>query len=328
MRKNLSPIAINKALQTGELSKEKALELLTSLIERSNDAQIRSRSIEILNNVGVIDNENFKILENSLVSDENAIVRASAVKGIILNFTDKGLGLLEWVVNNDRSPLVLKVIFDKIENSEVERFKKVKQNLTNWNKRFSKTLGIGLKEAKFFLDLEALFAQNKKNYKIDPDSYKHFQELNDSKDSEPWLLIKNNHVETLNFNYYNWKFIKENQDIIDSFSKLRNLDVYLNSINKYCYDDEYLQKIPESIGRLTYLRILILKRNSIQKIPESISKLKSLKKLDLSHNTIQEIPLSIRFLRNLEKLNLRHNNILKIPDTLNPFLNSLKYFKY
>ncbi|MFX1320165.1 MAG: hypothetical protein ACFFAQ_00845 [Promethearchaeota archaeon] len=328
MRKPLSPIAINNALQTGELSKEKALELLKSLIESSNDAQIRSQSIEILNNIGVIDNENFKILENSLVSDENAIVRASAVKGIILNFTDKGLGLLEWVVNNDRSPLVLRVLFDKIENSEVESFKKMEQNLTNWNKDFSEMLDIVPKETKFFLDLEALFAQNKTNYKIDPDSYKNFQQLSDSKDSEPWLLIKNKHVEILNFNYYNWKFIKENQDIIDSFSKLRYLDVYLNSISKYSYDDIYLQKIPESLARLTYLRILILKRNNIQKIPESISKLKSLNKLDLSHNNIQEIPLSIGFLRNLERLNLNHNNIPKIPDTLNPFLNSLKYFKY
>ena len=328
MRKPLSPIAINNALQTGELSKEKALELLKSLIESSNDAQIRSQSIEILNNIGVIDNENFKILENSLVSDENAIVRASAVKGIILNFTDKGLGLLEWVVNNDRSPLVLKVLFDKIENSEVESFKKMEQNLTNWNKDFSERLNIVPKEAKFFLDLEALFAQNKTNYKIDPDSYKNFQQLSDSKDSDPWLLIKNKHVEILNFNYYNWKFIKENQEIINSFSKLRYLDVYLNSISKYSYDNIYLQKIPESLARLTYLRILILKRNNIQKIPESISKLKSLNKLDLSHNNIQEIPLSIGFLRNLERLNLNHNNILKIPDTLNPFLNSLKYFKY
>jgi len=328
MRKPLSPIAINNALQTGELSKEKALELLKSLIESSNDAQIRSQSIEILNNIGVIDNENFKILENSLVSDENAIVRASAVKGIILNFTDKGLGLLEWVVNNDRSPLVLKVLFDKIENSEVESFKKMEQNLTNWNKDFSERLNIVPKEAKFFLDLEALFAQNKTNYKIDPDSYKNFQQLSDSKDSDPWLLIKNKHVEILNFNYYNWKFIKENQDIIDSFSKLRYLDVFLNSINKYRYDDNYFQEIPDSIGRLTYLRKLILKGNKIQRIPESIGKLTSLKELNLSHNNIQDIPLSIKFLKDLEKLNLKHNSIQKIPDILSPFLTCLKYFNY
>lgn len=328
MRETLSPDVINKGYQTGELSKEKALELLNSLIESSNDAQIRSQSIETLDKVGVIDNEIFKVLENSLVSDENAIVRASAVKGIILNFTDKGLALLEWGVDHDRSPLVLKIIFDNIENSEDHRFKILKQNLVNWNKKFSEKLGIVPKESKFFLDLEALFAQNKKNYKIDPNSYKHFHRLSDTKGDEPWLLIRNKHVENLNFNYYNWKFIKENQDIIDSFSKLRYLDVYLNSINKYSYDDNYFQEIPESLSRLTYLRRLDLKENKIQKIPESIGKLTSLKELNLSHNKIQQIPLSIRSLKNLEKLNLKHNKNLKIPDLLKSFFDSLKVFRY
>ncbi len=328
MREPLSPEVINKIFQIRELSKEKALELLTSLIESSNDARIRSQSIETLDKIGMIDNTIFRVLENSLVSDENAIVRASAVKGVILNFVDNGSALVEWVVEHDRSPLVLKIIFDKIENSEDQRFKMLKQNLVNWNKRFSEKLGIVPKESKFFLDVEALFAQNKKNYKIDPNSYKHFQQLSDTKGGEPWLLIRNKHVESLNFNYYNWKFIKENQDIIDSFSKLRYLDVYLNSINKYSYDDNFIQEIPDSIGRLTYLRRLILKGNKIQKIPESIGKLTSLKELNLSYNKLQQIPLSIRSLTNLEKLNLKHNKNLKIPDLLSSFLNSLKYFKY
>jgi len=328
MREPLSPEVINKIFQIGELSKEKALELLISLIESSDDARIRSQSIETLDKIGMIDNTIFRVLENSLVSDENAIVRASAVKGIILNFIDNGSALLEWVVDHDRSPLVLKIIFDKIENSEDHRFKMLKQNLTNWNKKFSEKLGIIPKESKFFLDLEALFAQNKKNYKIDPNSYKHFHRLSDTKGGEPWLLIRNKHVEILNFNYYNWKFIKENQDIIDSFSKLRYLDVYLNSINKYSYDDNYFQEILESIGRLTYLRRLGLKGNKIQKIPESIGKLTSLKELNLSHNKIQQIPLSIRSLKNLEKLNLKHNKNLKIPDLLKSFFDSLKVFRY
>ncbi|MFX1409821.1 MAG: leucine-rich repeat domain-containing protein [Promethearchaeota archaeon] len=328
MREPLLPIAIDHAFQTGELSKEKASALLTSLIESSNDAQIRSQSIEILDKLGLIDSEIFKVLENSLVSDENAIVRASALKQIILNFTNKSLALLEWVVDHDRSPIVLKVLYENVENSRDHRFKILKQKLANWNMQFSEMLCIVPKEVKFFLDLEALFAQNKRNYTIDPNSYKYFQQLSDTKDSEPWLLIRNKHVEILNFNYYNWNFVKQNQDIIDSFLKLGFLDVYLDSINKYKVDGNLIQEIPESIGRFTYLKILILKGNKIIKIPESIGELTSLKELNLSHNKIQTIPLSIRSLENLEKLNLKHNNILKIPDTLNSFLNSLKYFKY
>ena len=90
MRESLSPEVINKALQIGELSKEKALDLLISLIESSGEAQIRSQSIETLEKVGMMGNRTFKVLENALVSDENALVRASAVKRIILNFIDNG----------------------------------------------------------------------------------------------------------------------------------------------------------------------------------------------------------------------------------------------
>ncbi|MFX0043259.1 MAG: HEAT repeat domain-containing protein [Candidatus Hodarchaeota archaeon] len=305
MREPLSPIAINNALQTGEVSKEKALELLISLIERSEDAQIRSQSIEILEKLGVKDNRIFKVLENALVSDENAIVRTSAVKSIIRNFIENGLALLEWVIEHDKSPLVLQIIIDKFENTEDQRFKRLKQILDNWYSSFSEKLGIVPDESKFFLDVEALFAQNKKNYKIDPYSYKHFHRLTDTKGGEPWLLIKNKHVEILNFNYYNWKYIKENQDIIDTFSKLISLDVYLDSINRYRVDEHLVKEIPESIGRLTYLRRLILKGNEIQ-----------------------QIPLSIKSLKNLEQLDLSHNNILQIPPELKSFLNSLKYFKY
>ena len=121
MREPLLPEVINKALQSGELSKEKALELLISLIESSEVAQIRSQSIETLDKVGIKINRIFKVLENALVSDENAIVRASAVRSIILNFIDNGLALLEWVIEHDKSPLVLQIVIDKIEKPAIVR---------------------------------------------------------------------------------------------------------------------------------------------------------------------------------------------------------------
>ena len=148
------------------------------------------------------------------------------------------------------------------------------------------------------------------------------------KNGEPWLVIKNKHVEILDFNYFNWKWVKENLDIVSSLYKFKYLDVYFNSINEYNLDTNNLIKIPETIGKLKYLKKLILKRNHLNYLPESIGKLTSLKELDLSYNKFYEIPQIISTIKSLEKLNLKGNKIQKIPETMKSFLNSLMKFKY
>ncbi len=328
MREPLSPKIINKSFHVGELSKKKALELLLSLIESSDDAKIRSESIETLDKIGCTGNKIFKILENCLVSDENAIVRTSAVKGVIHNFIDNGLSLLEWVVEHDKSPLVLKIIFDYFKNSNNQEFKSIKHKLKHWSIKFSKNLGIIPEELRFFLDIEALIAKGKKNYEINPDSFKFFQNLSDVKGGEPWLVIRNKHVKILNFNYYNWKWVKENPDIVNSLYKLKYLDIYFNSINKYNFGYNQIQEIPESIGVLTHLKKLILRRSKLKNIPESLGRLNYLEVLDLSYNKFEEIPQIIGSLNSLKTLNFIHNKVLKVPNSLKSFLDSLKVFRY
>ncbi|KKN44004.1 hypothetical protein LCGC14_0697390 [marine sediment metagenome] len=327
MNEPLSPKIIYNQFLSREINKQKAADLLTSLIEVSDNTKFRAKSIDLLEKIGIINNRGFKVLENCLISDENAIVRASSVKLILNYYLDEGLTLLEWVIEHERSPLVLKLIFDYVDNCSNQKFKRIKKKISDWNEKFSSLIRIVPEESRFFLDLEAIFAKDKENYEIEPTSYTHFKDLSDYKDGEPWLLIKNEHVHVLNYNYFNWKFIKENREIIRSHLKLNDLKIYFKTINKYNINTNN-QELPPSISRLTHLRKLVLKRNYFRIIPSSIRRLSLLKELDLSHNALSKIPQVLGSLNSLEILNIKHNKVQNIPKSLKLFLNLLKEFQF
>ena len=324
MKESLTPEKIQKDLSTGDLVRENAVELLISLIEGSDNIEIRVESIKTLENLNVQSEKIFKILENYLISDENAIVRASVAKYIIHNYLEDGLSALRWAIQHERSPMVLNLFFDSMEKFDSPQLKLMKKDLINWNDQFSTKIGVVPQESKFFLDLEVLFAKGKRNYLIDPFSYKHFETLSDIKNGEPWLAIKDRHVEILNFNYFNWKFIKNNTDIVNSLSKLQDLDVYLCSLRKYTHNDVVISSIPESIGSLIYLKKLTLRRIGLKKLPFSLKKLTQLKELDLSYNQLKEIPQFIISLNALERLNIKHNIVKSIPE---PLSNNIKVIR-
>lgn len=313
MKESLNPEKIQEDLSTGSLTKENAAELLISLIEGSDNVEIRVKSIETLQKLNIQNEKIFKILENLLISDENAIVRASVAKHIIHNYPEDGLSALRWVIQHEKSPLVLDILFNYINKFNSNQFTLIRQDLINWNKEFSSKIGIVLEESRFFLDLEVLFAKGKSNYEVDPFSYKRFETLSDTKNDDPWLVIKNKHVEILNLNYFNWKFVKNNIDIINSLLKLQDLDLYLCSLRRYSQNDELLFSIPESIGSLTHLKKLILRRNNLKKLPISMKKLTLIKELDISYNKFNKIPQFLISLNNLEKLNIKHNFVKDIP---------------
>ena len=203
MTKQLSPDIIYNGFLRGYINKEKTAELLISLLEISEIAQIRIKSLTLLKKVRSKNPKIYKILEGCLVSDENALVRATIVDILINNYLEGTLNLLQWAVEHDKSPLVIKAIFDNFETNDNPRYKPIKKDLTEWIKEFSSTIGINPNESRFFLDIEAIFARDKGKYEIKPQSYKQFENLSDLKGGEPWLLIKDGHVEILNFTYAN-----------------------------------------------------------------------------------------------------------------------------
>ncbi|MFW9878881.1 MAG: hypothetical protein ACFFG0_37855 [Candidatus Thorarchaeota archaeon] len=327
MKEEITPEKIQESFLNGDMSKEDITDLLISLIDGSENANIRAESIVALENLGLKNENLFKILENHLVSDENANVRASAAKVIILNHLEEGLKPLEWTIRHDRSPLVMKMIWDIVVSNKFIKNKIIEENLSNFLNSFASNLGVAYEEARFFLDLEAIFAKGKRNYEINPLEYKNFQVLYNWKDPEPWLVIKDKHVEILNLNFFNWSFIKENRELLDSFLKMKYLDIYLNIIRKYNIFNFNHSAIPESIGRLTSLKKLSLARNNLKSIPGSIKNLNFLSDLDLSHNQLQKIPQILKSLNSLERLNLKNNSIQSTPQGRKDFINSLADFK-
>jgi len=328
MKELLTPEKIKHNFLNRDLNKEKAAELLISLIEDSDNTKTRVNSIKTLEMIGFRTKKIFNTLENYLISDQDANLRAAAAEYIILNFLEEGITPLNWVIQHDNSPLVLKVFDNFTSKFDKGKFDVILEKLHSRNKEFASNLGITPKESRFFLDLEALFAEDKGNYELNPESYKNFQNLADFKGGEPWLIINNKHVESLNFNYYKWKFVKDNLDLVNSLSKLIDLDFYIYSLRKYSYNYINISSIPESIGTLAYLEKLNLRRNGIEKIPYSIKKLTRLKELDLSYNNLEGIPKVIQTLKSLEKLNIKRNQIRGVPDSLKTYLNSLETFYF
>jgi hypothetical protein len=316
MSKPLKPHQIIEQVKDGSLSKSDAAEILISLIEGSEDSKIRAESIIGLDKIAFKTEQIFKIIENILISDNNPFVRNAAAQVITHHYVKEGLNSLKYAITHEKSPLVMKTIFEFLRNFKEPRLAFLNEELNKWMEKFALEIGVAREEAKFFLDLEALFVDGNENYEIDTSIYKYFKKLTNFKNGEPWLAINNEHVEILNFNYYNWKFLKDNKDNIESFMSLGSADLFLSSIQNLNFNYNNSVKIPESIGLLKYLKNLNLSRNKLTIIPDSIRSLTSIEKLDLSHNNLNEISDSICTLRSLKILNLNHNNIQQIPSSL------------
>ncbi len=327
MEKFLSPETIYSGLKNKEINRNIAYDQLISLIEGSNNPKIRSESISVLNQLKIHDPNLFKIIESVLLSDESPYVRRSAVNLIGHQFLKEGLDTLTWVVQHEKSPLILKDIFDLNLDLTDTRLKSLNKELEEYLAKIALVVGIISNEAKFILDLEALFAQNEENYVLELKSYQFYKDLKDSKLGEFWLTIKNKHIESLSFNYFNWKYLKQNHDMFDSISNLQDPIVYLNILRKFHvgYNENF--RIPESISLLTKLRKLNLSKNNIIELPKSMFLFTNLKYLDLSYNTLDEIPEEITNLKSLTTLRIQNNQISKISKAVRTYLDKLSNYK-
>ncbi|MFX1239158.1 MAG: hypothetical protein ACFE8P_15760, partial [Promethearchaeota archaeon] len=75
-----------------------------------------------------------------------------------------------------------------------------------------------------------------------------------------------------------------------------------------------LTALPESIEKLSSLKIINLKGNSLSNLPDSIGNLKALELLDLSSNRLTSLPDTLKNLISLKKLILTGNRGIQLPD--------------
>jgi hypothetical protein len=158
------------------ISKEKAIDTLTSLIENSDDDRVRTSCIDLFNTLMLKEEKVYDILEYCLVSDEKSLVRNAAVQALISNFPEKCIQPLKWTIRNDSSIIVLKTLFDILLTNNDLGLRKLKSKLL---RRLSKIYGVVPWEIKLFIYLETLHAEYTRNpeHEINTEWYKIIRRL-------------------------------------------------------------------------------------------------------------------------------------------------------
>ena len=239
--------------------------MLISLIEVSDDKNIRVKCIEVM---GLIANKSinfFNTLENYLVSDESPLVRATAAKVIIRNFLIKGFNSLSWTIRHDNSSVVLKSMLDNFKDSSNKYTKILRNKLLE---KLISMYNVVQNEALFLLDLDVQVGF----FNID---YFKMYLSNSVKGviSSNYMMcsIKNGHIKALNLSNWGISILPES---ICYLSKLKHLILTNNKI----------KELPTSIGFLNQLQTLDLGNCQINSLPDSLSELKMLKKLSIDRN--------------------------------------------
>lgn len=91
---------------------------------------------------------------------------------------------------------------------------------------------------------------------------------------------------------------------IGQYSELRYLSLW---------GQEALEELPEEIGQLQNLEVLILNSTGIKRLPASIGQLQNLRILDLGNCQLQQLPEGLGQLQALEALNLSANQLEELP---------------
>ncbi|MFX1236155.1 MAG: hypothetical protein ACFFAS_00720 [Promethearchaeota archaeon] len=119
------PEKIYQAYLNNELNSTVVIELLISLLEESENDQIRLESIKILNNLGNLPEKTFKFLEHLFVSESNQDIRLYAFKLVKRHFLYQSLSLIKWALQYESNIESLLEIIDAIILMETKEIKTI-----------------------------------------------------------------------------------------------------------------------------------------------------------------------------------------------------------
>jgi hypothetical protein len=235
-------------IKNGTISKSEASELLISLIENSEDINLRLKCLTILGSIEINKKKIFKILENCLISDENLSVRTTAADILINKFLNEASVALDWTIENEESLLVLTSIFKELKGKNDNLSKNLKFEII---KKFSEIYEVVYAEANFILDLYSLAIENVDELRKYANTHRF--------DGGPFQLPK----------FHNY-FLTPRLEIKNKH--IISLDLFFWK----------LKELPESIGSLSKLKYLTLGSENLEKIPDSFNTLEELKWVELS----------------------------------------------
>ena len=288
----LTPKKIFEEFQNNTLSKSSALELLTSLIENCNDANIRLEGFRNLEKIGLINNRSFKLIENLLVSDSNWQIRSAAAQCITEKFQEKALNPLKWAINYEQVyECIVAIIKSLVELNTIES----KSILIDEIKKIKKAKYL-LKDSKitnkaFNKDIKKLL-KNMSIYNLT------HEELAD-------IIINYKTIIALKQKYYNVYYELRDARVI----KLDLSDIefevrgWQSDFNNYIKD---LSDIPGLIN-LKHLTHLYLSNNQITDI-KKLLELPNLSYVHLSNNNLDD-EKNVKYIRQMAKKNLKFINI-------------------
>jgi len=259
------------------INKDLIITYLITLIEDSGDDSNRIKSINILKFLKFKDLRILKILENCIISESNQMVRDSALKTVHDIYREDSSEILDWSIENEKSPIVVKSLYKILQKSS-----RVPSYQIMFNKlleRLSKIYKVDGTEVKFYLDIQAL--RNKLQVKI-PLTFQQWQ-IREDKD----------------IGLRHWSITDSIDDVIHHGAFCTIINNHTIALNLYSNN---LNLLPSSIGNLIDLKYLYLENNKLITLPESISNLLNLQILDLSYNCIENLPDSLIKLKNLGEI--------------------------
>jgi len=258
--------AIKDLLDLNINSKE-LINLLITILEKSESAETRLELLEFLNEYDLRHSSFFEMFENHLISDAQEEIRRLAAELIIRNFMEEGLDALEWTINNDPSPLVLDRIYALTKELNSSYIIILESMLFEKFKEIAQKYKIVVEEVPFLLELGVKF--------MDQNFYIGNQDFYFIYENYILCIIKEKHITELGIS-----FIEEVPDTIGLLTKLEHLDLSFG----------YISTLPNSMENLKNLKSINLCWNEFSSIPKVLKSLKKVKNINITNNKLKGIP--------------------------------------
>ncbi|MFX1390665.1 MAG: leucine-rich repeat domain-containing protein [Promethearchaeota archaeon] len=304
----LTPKAVYEDLRNKDLDHTSAIEILTTLIENTDNIDTRLESLNILDKIQAKGGRIFKLLENLLISDSHKDIRNMAALLLKKFFIERALKPMKWAFDHEK---------------ELECLITIISTLSEINNMESKSILVN--------KLYYLYNQENKYNLIYLDKSKAIESLKKHEIAE--LLINYYFIFSLKKRFGFIKYEFNNSGYITKLD-LTNVDtqgIFLSDFLELIYSLKQLEaldlrfnnliKLSEITNESSSLKSLDLSYNKLLSIPKSIVKIRSLKKLNLKSNRLRSLPNSIKNFSGLETLILRNNILTQIPSSIKSLKN-------
>ena len=265
----LTPSKILEQVNNNVIGEKEALKSLESILNNSDEEELRFNAIECINNLPKGLKKINSIIETCLISDESEMVRFAAAKYLINTYSEQGFDPLLWAIDNEESIFFFKKMLDLLELSDNQDLLLIEKRILE---KISRIYTLNIEDSKFVLDIDYL------DYLKFKDEFDEFLEKFDISDEQKTTIIKENK----NVGFKGLARVKSSRDGFITHLSLKDL-----------------QEIPQSICNLSKLEVLEISFCKIKKMPSSCPNLYRLRQLVLKNNEIDVVPdWMVEFVKN------------------------------